>query len=56
VESSFELGTEPSGSIKSWKTITWPNNWLPLRVVLSFIELVSYGGIYRACKGNLTFY
>jgi hypothetical protein len=27
---SCEFGTEPSGSIKCWETIEWPNNWWPL--------------------------
>jgi hypothetical protein len=26
VESSCEFGIEPTGSIKFWKTIEWPNN------------------------------
>jgi hypothetical protein len=30
VESSCEFGTEPSGCIKCWETIVWPNNWWPL--------------------------
>jgi hypothetical protein len=30
VESSCEFGNEPSGSIKCWETIEWPNNWWPL--------------------------
>jgi hypothetical protein len=25
VESSCEFGTEPSGSMKCWETIEWPN-------------------------------
>jgi hypothetical protein len=29
-ESSFEFGIEPSGSIKCWETIEWPNNWWPV--------------------------
>jgi hypothetical protein len=27
VESSCGFGNEPSGSIKCWETIEWPNNW-----------------------------
>jgi hypothetical protein len=30
VESSFEFGIEPSGSIKCWETIECPNNLGPL--------------------------
>jgi hypothetical protein len=30
VESSCEFVIEPSGSIKCWETIEWPNNWWPL--------------------------
>jgi hypothetical protein len=30
LESSCEFGIEPSGSIKCWETIEWPNNWWPL--------------------------
>jgi hypothetical protein len=26
VESSCEFGIEPSGSIKCWETVEWPNN------------------------------
>jgi hypothetical protein len=29
VESSCEFGNEPSGPIKSWETIEWPDNWCP---------------------------
>jgi hypothetical protein len=29
-ESSCEFGIEPSGSMKCWETIEWPNNWWPL--------------------------
>jgi hypothetical protein len=28
--SSCEFGIEPSGSMKRWETIEWPNNWWPL--------------------------
>jgi hypothetical protein len=28
--SSCEFGIEPSGCIKCWETIEWPNNWWPL--------------------------
>jgi hypothetical protein len=27
---SRRIGVEPSGSIKCWETIGWPNNWWPL--------------------------
>jgi hypothetical protein len=30
VESSYEFGDEPSGSIKCWETIEWLHNWWPL--------------------------
>jgi hypothetical protein len=30
VERSCEFGIEPSGSIKCWETIEWPNIWWPL--------------------------
>jgi hypothetical protein len=38
VESCCEFDIEPSGSIKCWETIEWPNI---SRVVLSSIELVT---------------
>jgi hypothetical protein len=49
MESSCEFGIEPSGSMKCWKTIEWP------QVVLSFIELVCFIYIYsKICpKQNL---
>jgi hypothetical protein len=27
---SCEFGDEPSGFMKCWETIEWPNNWLPV--------------------------
>jgi hypothetical protein len=30
MESSREFGIEPSGSMKSWETIEWLQNWWPL--------------------------
>jgi hypothetical protein len=38
VESSCELGNEPSGSIKCWETTDWLHNLRPL----SSTEIVSY--------------
>jgi hypothetical protein len=38
--SSCEFGIEPSGSMKCWETIEWPNI-VASRLVLSSIELVS---------------
>jgi hypothetical protein len=35
VESSYELGFEPSGSIKCWETIECPNNGGPLELCLA---------------------
>jgi hypothetical protein len=29
-EGNWEFGIEPSGSIKCWETIEWPNNWWAL--------------------------
>jgi hypothetical protein len=37
VDSSYECGNEPSGSIKHWETIECLNNWWP-RVPLGPIE------------------
>jgi hypothetical protein len=41
MESSCELGNEPSSSINCWETTEWLHNLWPL-VVLSSTELVSY--------------
>jgi hypothetical protein len=57
VESSCEFGTEPSGSIKFWKTIECPNNCGSL----SSIELVSWLGsglffyiyVHLAARGRI---
>jgi hypothetical protein len=43
VESSCEFGIEPSGSMKCWETIEWPNIWgLSGSAQLHIVSLVSY--------------
>jgi hypothetical protein len=39
VESCCEFAIKPSGSIKCWETIEWPNSWGTSRVVLSSVEV-----------------
>jgi hypothetical protein len=47
VESSCELGNEPSGSIKCWESAKWLHNLLPIEWYLaSQSQLVSYVNSY----------
>jgi hypothetical protein len=47
VESSYESGNEPSGSIKCWGTYRVAAQLMASRVVLSSTELVSYNIIHN---------
>jgi hypothetical protein len=64
--SSCEFGIEPSGSIKCWETIEWPNNWRPLEycsapwswvifIMFPYISKIAYSFIYTFCVFNLNF-
>jgi hypothetical protein len=51
VESSCEFGIEPSGSMKCWESIEWPNKHLVAsRVVLSSIKLVGSSNWFHNFK------
>jgi hypothetical protein len=37
-ESCYELGNEPSGSVKCWEVLEWPHDWAQLHGVSAFLH------------------
>jgi hypothetical protein len=54
VESSCEFGIEPSGSMKWWETIKWPNI-VASQVVFSSTELVSIYVYISVCYFHVSY-